>query len=268
MLSFFRQTRTVQIDDINLNRSANILDIANKNPPICELRTTIKDLLQMVFNKNRRILVTEGSKLVGILSSIDILEFLEKNNVEHTAEELMIKNVLMIDASYTIEEAIVFLKSSLRGTAPIVSHGILAGMIEDKDITKYIKTPIGIQVAEVMTQKPIFVRSDQTFYEVSKVMSRGKIRRLPILEGEDIVGIVTPTDMLWHLTKNNYPEITKMTTQVKEIMNKRVLCVKKDVDIFAAIDIMNGHQVGGLPVIEDNRMVGIVTERDILNLLV
>jgi acetoin utilization protein AcuB len=60
-------------------------------------------------------------------------------------------------------------------------------------------------------------------------------------------------------------ELRREKTRTGDIMNKNVLTIAPDVDIYEAVKIMKTNRVGGLPVVEDENLIGIITERDIVN---
>jgi CBS domain-containing protein len=128
---------------------------------------------------------------------------------------------------------------------------------------------MGIKVHEAMVERPIFVQKGYSVYDVAKMMCRGGFRRLPVVEDNILLGIVTPTDILLHLrrdfTKN---KLVSGRTRVEEIMKKEPFTINADADLFSAVSIMKSCKVGGLPVVEDDELIGIITERDIVDALV
>lgn len=101
------------------------------------------------------------------------------------------------------------------------------------------------------------------------LMEEKKVRRLPVVENDRLVGIVTLLDLVraspspatslsvWEL---NYL-LAKLP--VKDIMARKLLTVHPDMPIDEAAKIMREHRIGGLPVVEDGKLVGMITETDI-----
>ena len=125
-----------------------------------------------------------------------------------------------------------------------------------------------------MTKDVITVPLDMPILEARDVMKENLVRRLPVLKNGKLVGIVTQGDIqeagpsdatslsIWEL---NYL-LARMT--VKEIMTKDVITVSPETPIEEAALIMRRKKIGGLPVIEDDKLVGIITESDIFGVLI
>lgn len=128
-------------------------------------------------------------------------------------------------------------------------------------------------VGERMSQPVITIHPDVPIQEALALMTKEGFRRLPIVDKQGkLIGIVTNLDLLhaspsdatslsvWEL---NYL-ISKVT--VKEIMTKDVITTSKDTPIEEAARIMADYKIGGLPVIEDREVVGIITETDLFKI--
>jgi len=125
-------------------------------------------------------------------------------------------------------------------------------------------------IKERMTRNPITITEDTNLDEAMKIMRREKIRRLPILdEHGKLVGIVSERALLaaspsGATTLSRYELgylLSKVT--VKEIMTREVITVQEDCPIEEAARIMADNKIGGLPVMRDGTLVGIITETDI-----
>lgn len=114
---------------------------------------------------------------------------------------------------------------------------------------------------------------DASVIDAFILMTQNNIRRLPIVENNKLVGIVTLSDL------ENVP-VNKPTTlnffgtsyllektMLKDIMpkNREVITVRPDDYLETAASLMRKHQVGALPVVEDDKVVGIITETDIFD---
>jgi acetoin utilization protein AcuB len=119
-----------------------------------------------------------------------------------------------------------------------------------------------------MTSKPIIANKEYSVWDAAKMMCRGGFRRLPVTEQGILMGIVTPYDILSYLARGERVSKFKLqNARVKNVMNKFVTTIELESSIDEAVELMRNKKVGGLPVIEDEELVGIITERDILNAL-
>ncbi|MEA3352128.1 MAG: CBS domain-containing protein [Chloroflexota bacterium] len=121
-----------------------------------------------------------------------------------------------------------------------------------------------------MTPNPITITTDTPIADALDWMRREKVHRFPVVDKEDkLLGIVSHTDLLYAspspVTSLNVWEITYLLNKVKvkETMTKDVITVEEDCPIEDAARLMNDNNIGGLPVIRDEVVVGIITESDI-----
>ncbi|HDQ73723.1 MAG TPA: CBS domain-containing protein [Chloroflexi bacterium] len=125
-------------------------------------------------------------------------------------------------------------------------------------------------VANRMTPNPITCKPDLSISETMEWMQREDIRRFPVLDKNGkLVGIVTRHDLL-HASPSSVSslsvwEVNYLFSQVtvEEVMTTDVITVCEDCPIEEAARIMARNKIGGLPVMRDDQLVGIITESDI-----
>ena len=125
-------------------------------------------------------------------------------------------------------------------------------------------------VGKRMTPNPITATPDIPITEALEWMRREKVRRFPVVDKNGkLVGIVARSDLLHaspsSVTSLNVWEITYLLSQVKvgDVMTKDVVTICEDCPIEEAARIMADNKVGGLPVVRDDMVVGIITESDL-----
>ena len=130
------------------------------------------------------------------------------------------------------------------------------------------------QVLDWMTPNPVTITPKTTLPEAHRLMKERKIRRLPVLEDGRLVGVVTLGDIreaepsaatslsVWEL---NY---LLDTLTIDKIMRRNVLSVSPHTSIRDAAAMMLAHKISGLPVLDHDRLVGVITEWDIFRMLV
>lgn len=124
-------------------------------------------------------------------------------------------------------------------------------------------------VSNWMKENPITVTPDTLVLDAKKIMKEHGIRRLPVLDGKKLVGIVTLNNLReaqpsaatsLSIHELNYL-LAKMT--VAEIMTKEVVTCPPDITLEKAALLGTKHKIGALPVVDEGRLVGIITESDI-----
>ncbi len=128
-------------------------------------------------------------------------------------------------------------------------------------------------VNERMTHNPVTVRQDTSLYDALKIMRDNKVRRLPVLSKEGkLVGIVSEKDLLYAspspATSLSVWEINYLTSKImiSDLMTKEVITIAEDCPMEEAARIMVDHRIGGLPVMREDQLVGIVTETDLFRI--
>ena len=102
--------------------------------------------------------------------------------------------------------------------------------------------------------------SETTVQEVAELMNQNHVGCVPICQEEQVVGIVTDRDIV---TRAIAGKLDCNTTKVSDIMNTKVIKTTPDTDINDALETMKKNQIRRLPVIEDEKIVGILSMGDI-----
>lgn len=124
-------------------------------------------------------------------------------------------------------------------------------------------------VRDVMTTNVITVPSSTPLIDAERIMQFHRIERLPIVDKGKLVGIITKNDVLKatpsSATSLSRSELLYLLAKltVKEIMKKNVVTVTPDMPIEQAVALAQAKRVGALVVVENERVVGIVTTNDI-----
>ncbi|MCF6153090.1 MAG: CBS domain-containing protein [Candidatus Kuenenia stuttgartiensis] len=129
-------------------------------------------------------------------------------------------------------------------------------------------------VKEIMSKQLVTLNADSKLGFAEDIMYLGRIRHLPVVNGKEIVGILTQRDLYKaSLTSivTNWEENKTFLDSVKvaEVMTKNVVAISPDTTIEDAAQIMIDKKVGCLPVVEDkNTLLGLITETDVLQYFV
>ena len=130
-------------------------------------------------------------------------------------------------------------------------------------------------IRKIMTQNPITVRPDLPVTEAQAILKRERIHHLPVLDKNNrLVGIVAEKDLLYAspspATTLNVYEMTALLSKLKveKVMSRDVVLVNDDTLVEDAAHLMADRQIGGLPVMRGDVLVGIVTESDIFRLFI
>ena len=118
-------------------------------------------------------------------------------------------------------------------------------------------------IANIMTKSVISVDATITVNEAAKMMEDTKVGAVIVMEDNFPIGIVTDRDFVIKIVAHAY----QITSSVKQIMSSPLFSISLDESVRAAADLMHERGIMKLPVVDGDNVVGIITARDIVNLL-
>jgi CBS domain-containing protein len=119
-----------------------------------------------------------------------------------------------------------------------------------------------VRISEVMTEAAVTDRPDDTLRQAAAKMREQQTGSLLVLDGEELVGIVTERDVLKAVATD-----TPLDTPISELMSKGLITVEPGASLREAARIMSERWIRHLPVLEGGRLVGIVSQRDLAGVL-
>ena len=127
-----------------------------------------------------------------------------------------------------------------------------------------------MRVEQWMNRDVVTVTPEESFRVAMHLIRQNGIRHLPVVEGKRLVGIVTDRDLRQAApsgaTSLSIHELHYVLEKlaIREVMTKEVVTVRPDQTVEVAAMLLLGHRIGGLPVVREGELVGIITETDIL----
>jgi CBS domain-containing protein len=115
-------------------------------------------------------------------------------------------------------------------------------------------------VKEIMNKSVLSVDSSTTAANAAKMMENTGVGAVIVLENNLPVGIVTDRDIAIKITAHSFP----VDTPVRRIMSSPLISIDPDSDLWIASDLMSTRNVRKLPVIDDDKVVGVITSSDLV----
>lgn len=115
-------------------------------------------------------------------------------------------------------------------------------------------------VKEIMSNSVVSVDSSVSATDAAKMMEDSDVGAIVVLENGSPVGIVTDRDFAIKITAHSYP----LDTPIRRMMSSPLISIDPDSDLWTASDLMSSRNVRKLPVIDDARIVGIITSSDLV----
>ena len=128
-----------------------------------------------------------------------------------------------------------------------------------------------IRVADWMTEGVLAVETFDSIAVARQLMAKHRVNQLPVLDNDRLVGIVTDRDIRdaypTSLMINRAEEIDRFADKitVEEVMTHDVFVVRPDTALATAVGLLRRHRIGALPVLKDQKLLGIITRSDILD---
>jgi len=121
---------------------------------------------------------------------------------------------------------------------------------------------IGIKVGDIMTRDFISVKPEINLLECAKIMMKKRVGSLILEEKDELKGIITEKDIIWALTKKGQKDLKKI--KCSDISPRKMTTIKPNADLMTAIKLMQKSKFRRLPVVVKDKLVGLLTLKDIL----
>ncbi len=121
-----------------------------------------------------------------------------------------------------------------------------------------------------MNRQVVAIAPEASLAEARELFTTHRIRRLPVVSGESLVGIVSPGDIekampsIFDSEGSAETEYLSTTTQIGSIMTTAPITVAPDASLIEAIEKMRHNKIDGLPVVAAGRLVGIISITNVL----
>ena len=129
--------------------------------------------------------------------------------------DIMSREAITIGQNTSIKESVDIMISKVVSSLIVMEKGVPIAVITENDIVKGIVSKKG-KVKDIMTKDFMIVSPKTRFSEISKILRSKKVKRFPVMDGNDLVGIITETDII---------EATRDFTRFHQIMQEIILAV-------------------------------------------
>jgi CBS domain-containing protein len=248
----------------------------------------------MVKKGFRRVpIASPGNKVLeGIITATDIIDYLgggEKfeiiqqrfggnffKAINEPIRLIMNRNVVSIKTTAKVSEAIETMKEKNLGGLPVIDEdNHVRAIITERDIAGLFADRIsGVKVAQLMSERIVTALPKTTIFEAEKTMIAQGFRRLPIVSDGKLMAIMTIMDVIryfgsgkvfTHLRSGTIIQV--LNTPALEIATKQVVAIEPEADVGQAAKMMREKNVGAVPVVKNEKLVGIITERDFFKMI-
>lgn len=248
-------------------------------------RTLESAILIMGRKKFRRLPITKLGKIRGILTVTDIIRAISLKGLPDAFDEpisdwmtntprTMLSNTTIIQASKVMSE-------ENFGSLLIVEHEdpeMLSGIVTERDILRFYRNDdwenlkLSDLPKEILTKGLVKVNYRESLENAIKLMYNNQTRRvLNIDENGKLMGILSANDITTLCSKereeiNENPNFLKSLT-THFVGSKEILTTTMDVSLKEAVETMCDNNIGSLPIVENNEIVGLISERTVVHII-
>ncbi|MFQ5573138.1 MAG: cyclic nucleotide-binding/CBS domain-containing protein [Nitrosopumilaceae archaeon] len=131
--------------------------------------------------------------------------------------EVMQKNVISIDITSSVKDAATIMTDAKVGCVVVTKNNAPVGIITERDLVRRVISadkPSSVLVSDVMSSPLITAKPDYNLWELTQLMKTKSLHRIPVEKDNQLVGIVTSTDIVRIHCLATGPEICKITEQI------------------------------------------------------
>jgi CBS domain-containing protein len=126
----------------------------------------------------------------------------------------------------------------------------------------------GIKIVDIMTKTPLTVTPRDTIGQADEIMAENKIRQLPVVNGSELLGIITDRDIRSFLSgslRETATRETALNANVGDVMTTEPITLAPDDGLEDAVELLIDEKIGGIPVVDKPEgLIGIITYVDVL----
>ncbi|MBQ2830979.1 CBS domain-containing protein [Methanobrevibacter sp.] len=181
-------------------------------------------------------------------------------------KNLMSEDLITVDKDQNLSDALKLLRKHNVSRLPVTNNKELVGIISERDIadklgsSKYESMPASrLHISSVMVKDVFTVPQTMQLEEVARLMLENGIGSVPVMDDDKMVGIVSKADFVTLATGIAFDKIA-----VKEIMSKGSITVSSTERLVHARRVMLESHVGRLPVVDEEKLVGMITSKDLM----
>ncbi|WP_292737009.1 CBS domain-containing protein [Methanocalculus sp.] len=260
-------------------------------PPTMSICDGVATMTQEGF---RRLPITDAGsgQLRGIITVSDIVDFMgggDRYNlvkkkhqgnflsaINESLRSIMTEQVMTLSESDDIDDAIDMIVNKRHGGAPIINdESGVVGMVTEHDLLKALfQGQSLLSVEDVMSESPRVTNPDCSIADVARQMNKYHFRRLPVVSDDVLFGIVTATDIMKYVgsgevfRKIQSGDVSEVTAlPIRSIMTGSLQTTTPEKSINDIAREMVQKRIGAFPVTEDARLIGMITEFDLVRTL-
>jgi CBS domain-containing protein len=171
-------------------------------------------------------------------------------------KDYMTSDVVHVEIPGNRDDVLKILKRTGISGVPVIKNKKIVGIITRKDL---LRTPEETQLGLLMTAKPISIESDMEIVEAARLLVTNHIRRLPVVEDNKLIGLLSVADVIHALAQ------IKCKEEIKDKYVSKTFALWEETPLPVVGRVMEISGVDAIPILNaDNILQGIISERDLI----
>jgi len=240
-------------------------------------------LQKMQLNLIKRVVITEGTKPLGIVTERDINRFLKEDKTARAINEIpvkhvMEKNIVLItdDLENDFYQCASKMENLKIGSIILVNkNGDLFGIVSRTDLVKAYANLFGGKylVKEFMSTKIVTCRKSDSLKLVLNLIDQNKISRLVVIDKNGIVVGLISTNLLLSNSdfftsisnSRDYLIPSNDNVTVSDLLDENLVTINENEDLAKAASLMINYKISGIPVLDSQeKLIGVISKTDIV----
>jgi CBS domain-containing protein len=253
-----------------------VKQLMSKNLVTIDVDRNLRDARNLMEKESiSRLLVKDNGKIVGIITARDIANRLGAWRERKISDSRIFvssaftKGLIKINQDQSVSEAAKLMLEKGISSLVVYDNGNVVGILTKTDLIKALKNSTA-KVKDWMSKPVITLGVGSNILQARNVMLRNKIKRIPIVLGNKLVGIVTEKDiakalgLFRKLSEGKHWNEKMKKILVEQIMSKDLITVSPEETLGKVVEIMLDNKISGLPIVENEKLVGIITKTDLI----
>ena len=225
------------------------------------------------------VIVSKG-KYIGIINKMDFAK--SRIDAQKTKIKKFLSHSAVLNGNEDLKEIARLMYASNSRILPVIKNNKPVGIIKIEDLIDNIKEDIDCKAEEIMSEQVITITPNEKIGKAMELMRNEKISRLPVVENDNVVGIITLHDLIekysaWSHRKGIEVKNTAPTSKakegekfkvdafpVKDEMSANIITSIPKTNVKEIIDLMIKNNISSVLIVINNKLLGIITFRDIL----
>jgi CBS domain-containing protein len=248
--------------------------------------------LMLKYGYSRILVLNQEAKLAGIVTEKDLTRKMRAKGPKWkrrpidkiSIHRVMTPNPLSISPNRELREAVELMIKNNISSIPVVDEEEIVGIITKGELMEFYSQKFSgkWKVSDLMSRNVITVNENHSIGHVISIMEEKRIGKIVVMRDQEPVGIITPANIsfadvedlesgiekIYFLrpvegkSKRNVREVSLLTAG--DIMKNDLIKIHQDEDAANVADIMIKNNISGVPVVENDELVGIITRTDLI----